>query len=78
MEIINGVWSNAPIPKGKPEDIICIGNNAGTEVNAYHSFGKPVIEVRCRGRIALELAQAEALIELLGEAMEFWREEAIT
>ena len=60
------------------EQIICIGMANGAEVNAYYGGSKqdvPVIEVLCNGRVAMTLAQAEGIIDLLQEAMAYWHEE---
>ena len=60
------------------DEIICIGTANEAEVNAYYSGQKrdvPVIEILCNGRVAMTLAQTEGVIDLLQEAMEFWREE---
>lgn len=60
------------------EEIVCIGNNRGVKVNAYHSFveRKPIIEIRVNlGSIALTLPEAQTLMELLEEAVGFWKEE---
>jgi len=61
-------------------DIICIGDNVGVQVNAYYggTTGKPIVEIRRPsgyGSVALNLAQTQALMELLEEAMGFWFEE---
>lgn len=61
------------------EQIICIGTSNGVEVNAYYGGTErnvPVIEILCNGRVAMTMAQTEGVIDLLQEAMEFWREEA--
>ena len=60
------------------DHIICIGTSNGAEVNAYYGGTErdvPVIEILCNGRVAMNRAQAEGIIDLLQEAMEFWREE---
>ena len=59
------------------EEAICIGQDNGVTTNIYRTYkGTPVVEVLVRGhRIALALAQAESLIDMLGEAMAFAAEE---
>ena len=59
-------------------DIICIGTANSAEVNVYYGGTNrdvPVIEILCNGRVAMTLMQAEAVIDLVQEAMEHWREE---
>ena len=69
------------INRAEIDKIICIGVSDNVEVNAYWSpfyESKQIIEIMTSGgRIALTLAQAEAAIDLLQEAMAHWREEGM-
>jgi hypothetical protein len=60
------------------DKIVCIGTSGGVEVNAYYTYyhNTPVVELYGRtGRITLTLAEAEAVLDLVGEALAFWAEE---
>ena len=70
------------IKRAVEDEIIGIGIVNGVEVNAYYSGiqrNVPVIEVLCNGRlITFSIAQAQGLLDLVEEALGFWREEAHT
>ena len=64
----------------KRDDIICIGENAAVQVNAFYGAvtKQPIVEVRhlkAGPGLTFSLAQTQALMEMLEEAMGFWFEE---
>lgn len=64
-------------PEKMVDEIVCIGTLDCVKVNAYHSHlrHRPIIEVlNCTGRIALSLAQTKVVLDLLKEAVDFWKE----
>jgi hypothetical protein len=65
--------------------IACIGTANGIEVNAFYStmfrdgekIERPCVEIRGAVGIQMHLSKVEGLIELLQEAIEYWREEEL-
>lgn len=66
--------------------IVCIGTHEGIEVNAFYStmirhdgqrIERPCVEIRGSVGIQMHLSKVEGLIELLQEALEYWREEEL-
>jgi len=63
--------------------IVCIGVSNGIEVNAFYStmvkdgkkIERPCVEIRGANGIQMHLSKVEGVIELLQEALEYWREE---
>lgn len=72
-------------PGTKPtiNPIVCIGTANGIEVNAFTSTYKsdgvwhkrPCVEIRGMNSVQMLLPTVEAVIDLLQEALAFWREE---
>jgi len=60
-------------------NIICIGCNVNAEVNVYYTHQDvPIIEIRNKrsgSSVRFRIPEAQALMELLEEAMGFWHEE---
>jgi len=63
--------------------IICIGTTNGIDVNVFTSSYKadgtwhprPCVEIRRMNSVQMLLPEVEAVIDLLQEALAFWREE---
>lgn len=63
--------------------IICIGTADGIEVNAFFStmyrngekIERPCVEIRGANGIQMHLSKVEGLIDLLQEAVAYWKDE---
>jgi hypothetical protein len=59
------------------DDIICIGVVKDIEVNVYANKGgkRPCVELRRHNGVQMHLSEVEDVIDLLSEAVAFWKEE---
>jgi hypothetical protein len=63
--------------------IVTIGTTSGIDVNVFYAASysnnvvskMPIVEIRRANSIQMRLAEVEAVIELLQEALAYWREE---
>jgi hypothetical protein len=59
------------------DDIVCIGVVKDIEVNVYANKGgkRPYVELRRHNGVQMHLSEVEDVIDLLSEAVAFWKEE---